>query len=494
MQTRFIFSVLSGLIISSVLIPYHTLQVGDDSVSSADAIISRPNIVVVMVDDLDERSLKIMLDSGLMPKLKQHIINKGITFSQAFATYPLCCPARSTFLTGQYTHNHGVWSNELPDGGASKLEDRSTIATWLQDSGYYTGYIGKYLNMYGIDTLETYVPPGWSDWQATVGDSTYLMYSYTVNDNGVLVKYGTDADDYQTDVLADRSVEFITERETADATPFFLYINPLAPHTEDSGPPCMLNYGSLQMTLPPPRYEGTSSAINFPTSKSFNEVDVSDKPAKLRFPSLNSTHIQCLDDLFHARIETMRAVDDMIGRLVSTLSAKSELGKTVIVFTSDNGFMLGEHRLHGKTRAYEESIGVPLYMRVPQITPKTIDKLVINTDFAPTFLDLANAEADITMDGRSLVPLIENPGTSWRNGFLVETKRYTAIRTDNYVYVSHISGGMEIYDLLNDRDQMQNVKSKVPWKGKIPALDNWRFDLMDCSGSNCFSVENRAKP
>jgi arylsulfatase A-like enzyme len=494
MQKRSIFSLLSVLIIASVLIPYNTPELGDSALPGAEAIISRPNIVVLMVDDLDERSLKIMLDQGLMPKLKQHIINKGITFSKAFATYPLCCPARSTFLTGQYTHNHGVWSNDLPDGGASKLEDGSTIATWLQDAGYYTGYIGKYLNMYGIDTAETYVPPGWSDWQATVGDSTYLMYSYTINDNGDLVKYGDAPSEYQTDVLANRAVQFINERESADAKPFFLYINPLAPHTEDSSPPCTLNYGSLQSTLPPPRYIGTSDSIDFPTSRSFNEADVSDKPGKLQFKLLNSEQIGCLDDLFHARIETMRAVDDMIGRLVSTLTAKNELGRTVIVFTSDNGFMLGEHRLHGKTRAYEESIGIPLYMRIPQVSTKTIDKLVTNNDFAPTFLDLANAEADISMDGRSMVPLIEDPGTSWRKGFLVETKRYAAIRTDNYVYVAHFTSAREVYDLVKDPDQMQNVKSKAPWKGKIPALEAWRLDLMDCSGSSCRSIENRAAP
>ena len=486
--------ILSGLLISSMLFPYQSLQFGRGSVNTAEALISRPNIVVLMVDDLDERSLEILLDEGLMPNLKRHIIDKGVTFSKAFATYPLCCPARSTFLTGQYTHNHEVWGNELPEGGASKLQDDSTIATWLQESGYYTGYVGKYLNMYGIDTSETYVPPGWSDWQATVGDSTYLMYSYTLNDNGDLVNYGNDPEDYQTDVIADRSVQFISERKSADSVPFFLYVNPLAPHTEDSSPPCTLNYGSLQSTLPPSRYEGTTDGIDFPTSLSFNEADVSDKPPKLRKALLNSTHIACLDDLFHARLETMRAVDDMIGRLVASLSQNSELWKTVVVFTSDNGFMLGEHRLHGKTRAYEESIGVPLYMRVPKVPAMTIDKLVINNDFAPTFLDFANADADITIDGRSLVPLIENPGSAWRNGFLIETPRYAAIRTDNYVYVYHFTATREVYDLIKDPDQMQNAKSKVPWKGKIPALDQWRLDLMECSGSTCISGENRAKP
>lgn len=464
------------------------------NIASADLALSRPNIVVIMADDLDERSLDIMVERGLMPKFKRDIMDKGVAFSESFSTYPLCCPSRSSFLTGQYPHNHGVWTNELPDGGASKLVDSSTIATWLQDSGYYTGLIGKYLNMYGIDTAETYIPPGWDDWQATVGNSTYLMYSYFINDNGDLVSYGDKASDYQTDVLAARSAAFISERESSDSTPFFLYINPLAPHVEDSTPQCTLNYGSLKSTLPPPRYIGTTSNIDFPQPPSFNEADVSDKPPKLRFPPLNSTHIGCLDDLFHARLETMRAVDDLIGQVVSALKTNGELWKTVIVVTSDNGFMLGEHRLHGKTRAYEESIRVPLYMRIPQVAPQTIGRLVTNNDLAPTFLELANAVADIEIDGRSLVPLIENPSIGWRNGFLIETPKYSAIRTDDYVYVHHYSGADEIYDLKNDPYQLNNVKGKSLWKSKIPALDAWRNDLIGCAGAACHDAENRAPP
>jgi arylsulfatase A-like enzyme len=494
MNLKPICCLLAGVLISSVLIPYNNLWPGGEAVTPAEALVSRPNIVVLMADDLDDRSLKILLDEGLMPNLKRHIIDKGVTFSKAFATYPLCCPARSTFLTGQYPHNHEVWDNELPAGGASKLRDGSTIATWLQGSGYYTGYVGKYLNNYGIDTSETYVPPGWSDWQATVGDSAYLMYSYTVNDNGNLVRYGDTPHDYQTDIIAKRSVQFIAESESADSVPFFLYINPLAPHTEDSSPQCALNYASLQSTLPPPRYKGSAEYIDFPTSPSFNEADVSDKPPKQRKDLLTDAHIACLDDLFHARLETMRAVDDMIGRLVNALSQNNELWKTVFVFTSDNGFMLGEHRLHGKIRAYEESIGVPLYMRIPNVAPRTIDRLVTNNDFAPTFLDFANADADIALDGRSLIPIIKDPSKAWRNGFLVETPTYTAIRTDDYVYIRHFDGTREVYDLIKDPDQMQNAKSKVPWKGKIPALDEWRLDLMDCSGSTCMGEENRVEP
>jgi arylsulfatase A-like enzyme len=364
----------------------------------------------------------------------------------------------------------------------------------LQDAQYHTGYVGKYLNAYGVDTPETYVPPGWNDWQATVGDSTYAMYSYTINDNGMLVKYGNKWSDYQTDVLAKRAVDYVKGRESNDAMPFFLYINPLAPHTDHTTADCTMNYGRIQTTVPPGRYLGTTDDIGMPRPPSFNEADVNDKPQGSRAPLLNNEHIACLENYFHDRLESMRAVDDLILKVISALESNGELGKTVIVFTSDNGYLLGEHRLHAKTRVYEESIGVPLYVRIPNVKTQTIDKLVTNNDLAPTFLQLAQAQANIKIDGRSLIPLIENPSASWRKGFLVETPKYSAIRTQDYVYASHSNGAKEIYDLDSDPYELQNVSGKAPWTSKISALEQWRKALVNCEGPTCKSVENRIPP
>lgn len=494
MRSGFVSLFVMVFAISALLAPYQIVFRNDSMHDAAALPISRPNIVVIMVDDLDERSLDIMLQNGLVPNLKRDVFDKSAKFTEAFTSYPLCCPSRATFLTGQYPHNHGVWSNMLPDGGVSKLDDSSTLATWLKKSGYYTGYVGKYLNEYGEDTSQTYVPPGWMDWQATVDDFTYLMYSYIINDNGKIVQYGSQESDYQTDVLALRSVQFISEREAKDSQPFFLHINPLAPHTEDSTPECKLNYASLTSTLPPKRYIGTTDGIELPKPPSFNEADISDKPKRWQFPPLTDAHIQCLDDLFHARLETMRAVDDLVGRVISSLRSNNELWKTVIVFTSDNGFFLGEHRLHGKVRSYEEAIGVPLYIRIPKVAPQVIDRLVVNNDLAPTFLELAKSQADLKIDGRSLVPLIENSNTGWRNGFLIETPKYSTIRADNYVYIHHSSGALEIYDLDKDPYQLQNVKDKLPWSSKVASLEAWRSALESCEGSSCKTAENRAAP
>ncbi|MCL4235510.1 MAG: sulfatase-like hydrolase/transferase, partial [Deltaproteobacteria bacterium] len=195
-----------------------------------DTMIERPNIVVIMADDLDEKLLDVLIDGGHMPNLKEKIIDAGMDFRESYVTNPLCCPSRATFLTGQYTHNNNVKTNNFPFGGVTRLDDSSTVATWLQDAGYTTGLVGKYLNGYGTETDEDYVPPGWSDWQALTSNSVYWVYKNTVNDNGELVTYGDEEDDYQTDILATRSAEFIEEAPAND--PFFLWVTPLAPHVE----------------------------------------------------------------------------------------------------------------------------------------------------------------------------------------------------------------------------------------------------------------------
>ena len=485
----------AAALIMAMLAGQFPQPVGLPTANAADVTISRPNIVVIMADDLEDRTLDLLISNGLAPNIKKQIIDKSTKFPSSFVSYPLCCPSRSTFLTGQYPHNHDVWHNVLPTGGASKLVDNSTLATWLSDAQYHTGYVGKYLNNYGIDTPETYVPPGWDDWQATVGDSTYAMYSYTLNDNGKLVNYGNKWSDYQTDVIAKRSVEYINERESSDATPFFLYITPLAPHTDHTTNSCTMNYGTMQTPKPPGRYVGTTDTIPMPKPPSFNEADVSDKPQGARAPLLSAAHIKCLENHFHDRMESMRAVDDLVRRVVAALVNNTELGRTVIVFTSDNGYLLGEHRLRAKTRIYEESIGVPLYIRIPGVAPQTIDRFVINNDLAPTFLELAGAQADIPIDGRSLIPLIENPAIQWRNGFLIETPTYSAIRTEEYVYAFHYkNSARELYDLVNDPYELQNVSAAEPWASKIAALDSWRSALVSCDGPTCLAAENLPAP
>lgn len=482
--------ILAVLLIASIVLPLQS--VGDFSAAAMEVSISRPNIVVIMADDLDNRSLNKLVKAGLAPNIKGKIIDKAVTFSNSFSTFPLCCPSRATFLTGQYPHNHGVMHNLLPEGGVAKFEDSSSIAIWLNNSGYHTGYVGKYLNQYGVDTPGTYIPPGWNDWQATVGPSTYQMYSYIINDNGNLVTYGKNEKHYQTDILALRAIQYIQEREPQDATPFFLYINPLAPHTDRTTQYCAMNYGLMQTVKPPARYIGTTDHIPLPKPPSFNESDVSDKPVASIAAPLSAAQIACLDDHFHNRLESMRAVDDLVRKVVNNLNNYGELDNTVVVFTSDNGYLLGEHRFREKTRLYEESIRVPLYIRIPGIQTQTIGKLVTNNDLAPTFLELAGAQAGLPIDGRSLIPLIEDPDLEWRKAFLIDTRGYSAIRTEDYIYARHhLTNETEMYDLVKDPYELSSVSGEFPWIEKIPALEEWRKSLLGCAAETCQTLENQ---
>jgi arylsulfatase A-like enzyme len=402
----------------------------------------------------------------------------------------------------------------------TKLKDNSTLATCLQKAGYTTGHVGKYLNLYGDDLVKdnptddpTYVPPGWNHWQATVGKSTYRVYNYIINDNGKLISYGAAPSDYQTDVLAQRSVSFINESKgISDAKPFFLVITPLAPHEEFGQGSYKLNYGFQRTIRPAPRHQGTASNIPLPRALSFNEQDVSDKPAwlKNKISALLPEHIDILQKIYRDKLESLRAVDDLIGTVVSTLEQNRDLDNTVIIFTSDNGFLFGEHRLYEKRWAYEEAIRVPLFIRAPGFSaPQSVGQFALNNDLAPTIADFAGATPDIAMDGRSLIPLLKNPSlSSWRKRLLVEywnspsiplLPTYSAVRTSsadtetpNQLYVEYVGGDQEFYNLASDPNQLQSLHQQggKPQQ-QVKILQNWLAQLRVCKGKSCQILEDK---
>lgn len=241
MYTIKIFKVFLFLFVASLL--------GADQIHAVEPQ-TPPNIIVILADDLSEDVMNAVLDNNLAPNIQQYLIDEGVSFKQSFVTTALCCPSRATFLTGMYSHNHGIFSNLTPDpfksgiawpGWLSELgspgQNASTLPVWLRNVNYYTGYVGKYLNGYGkvapahVSDPETFVPPGWDDWQGLIDPTTYLMYNYRLNDNGVVVNYGEADADYQTDVLSGRAVDFI-EEASLQSKPFFLFVSTLAPHTE----------------------------------------------------------------------------------------------------------------------------------------------------------------------------------------------------------------------------------------------------------------------
>jgi len=380
------------------------LSAAGDLVGAADG---RTNVILLMVDDLDAGSLDAAVAAGYMPNFVEQVLSPGTTFSESFVTLSLCCPSRSTMLTGQYSHNHGVIRNSGAKGGFQRFYDRSTLATWLRDGGYPTGHVGKYLNGY-VDPA--YVPPGWDDWQALVDPTTYCMYDYTISDNGVPVGYGAAEADYQTDVLAGRADDFIREwHEQGEPRPFYLSITPLAPHVESA---------CRNGVRPAPRHLGTPR-LPLPRPPSFNEKLMGDKPTWMR--SLPLLRPEAVENVYNERIAALRAVDDLIGTLGRRLGEVGAASRTAFIFTSDNGYLLGQHRWRSKVLLYEESIRVPLIVRVPGTDqPPRVEAIALNNDRAPTIAALAGIEPGLAVDGRSLLPLLEGASPRWRRRFLVE--------------------------------------------------------------------------
>ncbi len=368
---------------------------------------SRPNIIFINTDDLDMASLPTM------PKLKSLLADQGTTCTNFFVNVSLCCPSRSTFLRGQYASHTQVLTNGGDNGGYERAHaagiENSTVATWLQAAGYHTGLIGKYLNGYGASKSgapDTYVPPGWSEWYGATGGVAY--YDYALNENGKIVKYGHSPQDYQTDVVSGKATDFIT-RAAGNPAPFFLYIAPKAPH----GP-----------ATPGPKYANAFPDAKAPRPPSYNEQDVSDKPQWVQqLPLLSDKEQAAIDQDYRKRIQTMQSVEDLVENVINTLRTTGRLDNTYIVFSSDNGFMLGEHRdPSGKQVPYEESFRLPLFVRGPGIAAgKTMDQIVGNVDFAPTFAQWGSASVPDFVDGRSFAPLLAGGAADgWRQAFLIE--------------------------------------------------------------------------
>ncbi len=443
------------------------------------ATATRPNIVVIMSDDQTDRELKTM------PHVLDEIGARGATFDNSFVNFSLCCPSRSTFLTGLYAHNHGVLDNVGPDGGYARFESldgHNDLPLWLHAAGYFTGQVGKYLNGYGAGNPATFVPPGWDSFNAISGAISY--YDYKLNSNGALTSYGEAPGDYVDDVITGKALDFIGDRAPS-RSPFFLYVAYKAPHEggpHPTGPRCDVG------PEPAPRHFGQFAGTPLPRSPSFNEADVSDKPHQIRnLPPLSDEVIARITTRYQCELEALQSVDDGVHRIIAALRSAGELNDTLVIFTSDNGYFHGEHRVPiGKVRLYEPSIRVPLLMRGPGIAAgEHVEDLAINADLAPTIVAVARATAHRVMDGESLLPALADPGALGGRRLLIDAKSYAAVRTQRYIYARHDSGELELYDLLRDPDELQNVADTPGYADAQAALRRDLRELRGCGGLSC---------
>jgi N-acetylglucosamine-6-sulfatase len=436
---------------------------------------TKPNFVFVYTDDMRKDDL------AYMPNTRNLIASQGMTFDNAYVPLASCCPSRASVLRGQYVHNHKVWysNNDSPIGGyqgwVTPGHESDNLATRLQAGGYSTGLFGKYMNGYAKTTGK---PPGWTDWFAMNSSTGY--FNYSVNDNGVDKNFGSTAEDYMMDVINTESRQFIEQSVTA-GKPFFLYLSPHVPHLPST---------------PAPRHENTFNGEPAPRLPSYNEDDVSDKPPWISsLPKISSTEAAAIQQRHENRVESLQSVDEAVEDIVNKLSATEQLSNTYIVFTSDNGWHHGEHRIPiKKYKPYEESSHMPLLIRGPGVAAgSSTDKLVTFPDFMPTFLELAGIAQPSYIDGRSLVPLLNGTVSSWRTAVLLEGRQwgapeqdYFAIRTaDGVKYIEYASGFKEYYDLITDPDEM----SSTPGSASATLVDRLQR-LKACAADTCRSIEN----
>jgi N-acetylglucosamine-6-sulfatase len=488
------------------LLPTGGISAQDDAAPGPAA--TGPNVVVVMTDD------QRYDDMRTLPRVRHLIGDAGVTFTRSYASYPVCCPARATFFTGQYAQNHRVrclypWCG----GGYGRLNQREYLPVWLQRAGYVTAHIGKFLNGYGKERPPD-KPRGWTEWYGLIDHLTYRMWGYDIFENDRRHTYGSVMRElpryYQTDVLTEKAVDFI-RRRSGDADPFFLSVAYLAPHHE-SGQTQRLT-GKLVRAAP--RHRGRYSHLPITRPPGYNEDDMSDKPSFVaRFNRrITPKREAAILKRIRERWESLLAVDEGVARIINELRRDGELDNTYVIFTSDHGFMQGEHRIpQGKMVPYDPSTQVPLLIRGPGIPHGRRTKaLVGDVDLAPTVLDATPARAPSARDGRSILPFARRPTlrslrpllhttagqgakghTNTREGGVrgaqPRVPAWSAVRTTRWLYIEYKGGYRELYDLRRDRWELTSVVDDPRLRTRIRTLRRILADLRTCRGPSCSEI------
>jgi N-acetylglucosamine-6-sulfatase len=429
----------------------------------------RLNVVLILSDD--ER----WDGTTVMKNVQNLLVDRGMNFTNAHVTTSMCGPSRASILTGQYAHHTGVLDNFGPHAYPAFREQSNDLPVWLSRAGYQTALVGKYINAYTGAAGHHMIPPGWDDWQVMDSVPMEAYYNYTINDNGRLEHYGTKPSDYSTNVLAGKAVQFIRQARR----PFFLYFAPVAPHLP---------------AIPDKQDQGKLEDIAPIHSPAFNQKNIGKEPWRFWHKDMLSAAAQLY--INHVRIrqeESLLALDRSVKSVVQALKARHELNRTVILYTSDNGFLWGEHRLGGKVWPYQESTHVPLIVRAPWTTAaQRNNQPVLNIDLAPTISALAGIKPGLPVDGRSLVPFLQGEQTPWRHAFLEEylgkdmlhaggPPPYVAVQTRRNLYVEYKNGWRELYNLRKDPWELKNIAGESRTKPLQATLGGLLHRLYDAS-------------
>jgi N-acetylglucosamine-6-sulfatase len=468
-QKRWRTTVLAGLLVTAVTagcgIAPGTAR-GDEAVVTIvePAATDRPNIVFVLTDDM---SMNLIRHTPAVKTMQQ----QGATFSNYFVTNSLCCPSRASIFTGRYPHNTGIETNSAATGGGyptfiRKGLDHDTFATDLQKVGYRTAMMGKFMNEYQPGTPNNPTksnPAGWDEW--ALAASGYSGFNYQLNQTGQVKRYGNKPSEYLTDVISQRGQDFI-KRSAADGQPFLLELSVFTPH---------------KPYVPAPRHAKLFKGLKAPRTKAYGK-----KPKKaaswMATQKLTKSQKKKMDGQFRSRVQTMQSISDMITDVRGQLRASGVADNTYIVFSSDNGYHMGEHALiSGKMTAFDTDIHVPLVVVGPDVPANSkVPGLASNIDLRSTFADLAGTSVPKRVDGRSLAPLWRGASTD-RKFVLVEhdgpaidkndpdggifrspnPPNYAALRGKSWLYVEYNNGAREYYNHLNDPHELNNIAGKL---------------------------------
>lgn len=443
------------------------------------------NVVMVLADDLDWK----LFDQ--IPRLAA-LKDRGMTFTNHTVVDSLCCPSRVTIMRGQYIHNHKIISNIEATGGGwptfQRLEeDEDCLPVWLDDAGVTTALYGKYLNEYptrpnGI----RYVPPGWDEWAVPIsrGDS-YTGYSYTLNDNGNLIRYGTKPEDFLNDVLNNKARTFIAETEE----PFFLYLSNYTPH---------------KPFATAPRHLGAHAGTVAPRTPAYNSYGENEPEWLAEFPQLSDWKLSELDQVWRKRARSAETVADSVEAVLAELERTGKADETLVVVTTDNGYHVGEYRMpKGKRTPYAADTVVPMIAIGPGIPAGVqVEEMTSTIDLAPTFTEIMGGQSPEWVDGRSLVPFLAagQAPDDWRNAALSESigetnksdpdylpyipPPFSALRTPEWLYVEYDDGSRALYNRPTDPYELRNVVDSTD-PAFVASLSAQLAQLDACAGPSC---------
>ncbi|MEV0895853.1 sulfatase [Actinoplanes sp. NPDC049802] len=467
---------------------------GDPTESTSTPV--RPNIVFVLVDDLSMNLVQYM------PNVRK-LQRDGTTFTNYTVTDSLCCPSRASILKGQYPHNTGIVKNHGSDGGFnlfhSRGSEKSTFATDLQTAGYRTAFLGKYLNEYfpkkTMGTGKPYVPPGWDQWFG--GGNAYDNFGYDLNENGQIKRYGNKPQDYLTDVIAGKAANFISTT-AATGQPFMVEVSTYAPHSPYT---------------PAPRDAQSFPGLKAPRTAAWDRIPENSAWLSTK-PKLTKEQKLRLDVEFRKRVQSVQSVDRMVGALRNTLARSGVADRTVVIFSSDNGYHTGEYTLpSGKQTAFETDVNVPLIVAGHGVgAGRSVDAMVANIDLRPTFADLAGVAAPADCDGRSFEPMLNGEiPADWPRSTVIEhhdpatdpkdpdyqqdsaniPPSYDALRTPTFTYIEYVDGSREYFDRKTDPYMLRNIVGTLEPE-RLAELSTALRGMTTCVGADACGRAARA--